>query len=153
VPSFRRPAAGSVLPLLGLASCLCQALAAAPEEPGGEPPVSLERIRAGLEKPNTLSLALVPPEPVARPRFKSSIEERNYMLSFEEQLRKDLEPTLLLRQSRDWASRCCGMDLSILFKGIEQAWDARKQRKIREQIARELEELQAATAKPTPPPK
>ena len=125
----------------------------APQEPGGEPPVSLERIREGLEKPNTLSRALVPSEPAARPRFKSSIEERNYMLSFEEQLRKDPEPTLLLRQSRDWASQCCGMDLNILFKGIEQAWDARKQRKIREQIARELEELKAATAKPTPPPK
>ena len=113
--------------------------------------MSLERIREGLEKPNTLSAALER-QPEARPRFRSAVDERRRVLTFEEQLQKDLEPTPLLRQSRDWASRCCGMDMSVLFKGIEQAWDRRKVRKIREQIARELEELQAAAAK-TPPSK
>ena len=58
-------------------------------------------------------------------------------------LDKDLEPTLLQAQSRDWASRCCGIDLGVLFKGIDQALQRRKEQKVREQIARELEELKA----------
>ena len=77
-------------------------------------------------------------------RFKTGVEERTYMLPFKEQLDKDLEPTLLQAQSRDWASRCCGIDLGMLFNPIERALQRRKERKIREQIARELEELKAA---------
>lgn len=148
VSNVRRPAAALAITLLSL----LQAFAAAPQEPStGQAPVSLERIREGLEKPNALSAALARPQPDARPRFRSLVEERRRVLTFEEQLQKDLEPTPLLRQSRDWASRCCGLDMSVLFKGIEQAWDRRKTRKIREQIARELEELQAAVK--IPPPK
>ena len=77
-------------------------------------------------------------------RFEIKVEQRRYMLSFEEQLHKDLEPTLLQRQSREWASQCCGLDLEVLFKPIDRAWQQRKQRKIRERIARELDELKAA---------
>ena len=68
------------------------------------------------------------------------------MLTFEEQLHKDLELTPLQRQSADWASRCCGLDLGVLFKPIDEAMKRRKERKIRERIAEELEQVKAAAA-------
>ena len=37
------------------------------------------------------------------------------MLTFHEYLRKELELTPLQRQSADWASRCCGIDLGQVF--------------------------------------
>ena len=129
--------------LLCLIATLSPAAAVAQQQPPGDDlPVSLERIRAGLEKPDGHALDIPPLVPLTR--FKIGVEERTYMLPFKEQLDKDLEPTLLQAQSRDWASRCCGIDLGVLFKGIDQALQRRKERKIREQIARELEELKAA---------
>jgi hypothetical protein len=140
VASFTRPPSAV---LLGLIAALSPAPAVAQEQPpGADLPVSLERIREGLEKPAEHALSLPPLVPLTR--FRTSVEERTYMLPFKEQLDKDLEPTLLQKQSRDWASRCCGMDLGVLFKSIDQALQRRQERKIREQIARELEELKAA---------
>jgi hypothetical protein len=121
---------------------------AGPQEPAGlELPTSLERVRAGVEKPKafTFEVGAGKEPPVAR--FETRIEVRRYMLSFEEQLHKDLELTPLQRQSQEWASRCCGLDLGVLFKPIERALERRKKRKIGEQIARELEELEAARRK------
>lgn len=118
-------------------------LAAAPQQPASdELPVSLERIREAIEKPD--QPALIIPPLLSLTRFKTTVEERTYMLPFKEQFDKDLEPTLLQAQSRDWASRCCGLDVGALFKSIDRAMQRRKERKIREQIARELEELKAA---------
>ena len=129
--------------LLGLISTLSPALAIAqPPPPSGDLPVSLERIREGVEEPAERALVVTPLVPLTR--FKTGVEERTYMLPFKEQLDKDLEPTLLQAQSRDWASRCCGLDLGALFKPIDRALQRRKERKIRELIARELEELKAA---------
>ncbi len=138
--SFTRPPFAI---LLCVAATLSPAVAAAQQQaPGGDLPVSLERIRAGLDKPIEHAIDIPPLVPLTR--FRSGVEERTYMLPFKEQLDKDLEPTLLQKQSRDWASRCCGMDLGALFKSIDQALQRRQERKIREQIARELEELKAA---------
>jgi len=129
--------------VLGLMVSLCPALAAAPQQPAAaDLPVSLERIREGLEKAPEGVLTFPPPVPL--PLFKSTVEEKRFMLSFEEQLHKDLEPTLLQEQSREWASKCCGLDLGALFKSIDRALDRRRERKIRQEIARELEELKAA---------
>jgi hypothetical protein len=122
---------------------LCRPGAAAPQQPA-DLPVSLEHIREGLEKQEAL---LVFPRPVPLPRFRTTVEEKRFMLSFEEQLSKDLEPTLLQEQSREWASKCCGLDLGVLFDSIDRALQRRRERKIREQIARELEELKRATAR------
>ena len=123
---------------------LCPPVAAAPQQPA-DLPVSLEHIREGLEKPEEGWLVFPPPVPL--PRFRTTVEEKRFMLTFEEQLRKDLEPTLLQEQSREWASKCCGLDLGNLFKSIDRALDRRRERKVREEIARELEELKAATAR------
>lgn len=124
------------------------ALAGAPQPPpSGELPVSFERIRAGVEKPEGHALDAGVPLPLPAVRFDVTVEGRTYMLSFEEQLHKDLEPTLLQRQSRDWASKCCGLDLNMLFEPIDRALQRRKERRIRQQIARELEELEASRRK------
>ena len=123
---------------------LCPALAAAQQPAATDLPVSLEHIREGLEKPPEGLLAFPPPVPL--PLFRTKVEEKRFMLSFEEQLHKDLEPTLLQKQSREWASQCCGLDLGMLFKSIDRALDRRRERKIREEIARELEALKAARA-------
>ena len=138
--NFTRPPSAVLLCLVATFSPA--AAVAQPQPSGGDLPVSLERIRAGLEKPVEQAIDILPLVPLTR--FRTSVEERRYMLPFKEQLDKDLEPTLLQKQSRDWASRCCGMDLGVLFKPIDQALQRRKERKIREQIARELEELEAA---------
>ena len=126
-----------------------QSPALPPSQPpaGGDLPVSLDRIRAAVDKPEVHPLVINVPLQLEVPRFETSVEVRSFMLSFEEQLRKDLEPTPLLRQSRDWASRCCGIDVNLLIKPIERALQERKRRKIRERIARELEELKAAREK------
>jgi len=140
VASFTRPPFAI---LLCLAATLSPAAAIAQQQAsGGDFPFSLERIRAGLDKPIEHAIDIPPLVPLTR--FRTGVEERTYMLSFKQQLDKDLEPTLLQKQSRDWASRCCGMDLGVLFKSIDQALQRRQERKIREQIARELEELKAA---------
>lgn len=100
---------------------LCPALAAAPQQrAASDLPVSLERIREGLEKPPEGLLTFPPPVPL--PLFKSTVEEKRFMLSFEEQLHKDLEPTLLQAQSREWASKCCGLDLGALFSRSTERW-------------------------------
>jgi hypothetical protein len=131
--------------LLGLLSCGTSALAAAAEQPtNGDLPVSLGRIRAAVEEPAAHSLEMNAPLPLPVPRFKTTAEQRIYMLSFEQQLHKDLELTPLQRQSQEWGSRCCGLDLDVLFKPIERALQRRKERKIRRQIAQELEQLKAA---------
>ena len=136
--------------LLGLIVTLSPAAAVARQQPpGGDLPVSLERIREGVEKPAEHAITLPPLMPLTR--FRTGVEERTYMLPFKEQLDKDLEPTLIQAQSRDWASRCCGLDLGLLFKPIEQAMQRRKERRIREQIARELEELEKAARCRTAP--
>ena len=134
---------------LALAALLtCQSPAPAAQDrlpPGAGLPVSLERIRTTLERPPALDVDVPLSLPVVR--FEISVEARPYMLSFEEQLRKDLELTPLQRQSRDWASRCCGLDLGVLFDPIDRALQRRKERRIRQQIARELEDLKAAREK------
>lgn len=112
-------------------------------KPAEEPPVSLTKIRDGVSR----TPALNPDRQISVPTFRTRTEARPLMLPFDEYLRQQLEPTPLLQQSRDWASRCCGIDLGLLFDPIDKALEQRKTRKVREQIARELEELEAAKKK------
>jgi hypothetical protein len=78
------------------------------------------------------------------PIFKTGIKQRVFVLSLEEQLHKEFDLNLLQRQSANWASMCCGIDIGLLVKGIDRALQQRKMRKIREQVTRELTELEAA---------
>jgi hypothetical protein len=108
------------------------------QDEAAAPPVSLDRIRERVARTPALKVDPKPPVPL----FRTTTEARALMLPFQEHLRQQLEPTLLQRQSRDWASRCCGIDLGLLFNGIDKAVERRKIRKVREQIARELAELE-----------
>jgi hypothetical protein len=146
VAMFRSGTLAALLSPLALVMSPSAGLAAAPQPPAGVPPVSVERIQEQLNKNAAATLrdmSLQPP--VAT--FRSGIEQRVFVLTFEEQLRKDFTLNLLQRQSADWGSRCCGLSLSQLFNSVEKALDRRKVRKIRQQIARELAELEAVRKK------
>ena len=143
MPSSRPRAVFAVLSLLfsgaGALTGAAQDPATAPKQ-GEAPPVSLDRIREGLERAPAMKIEVK--LPVAT--FRTTTEARVLMLPFDEYLRKELELTPMQRQSADWASRCCGLDLGLLFDPIERALDRRKMRLMRERIARELEQLEEA---------
>jgi hypothetical protein len=116
------------------------AQAPVPPQEQPAPPVSLDRIREGVARTPALRLDSKPPTPT----FRTTTEGRALMLPFHDYLRQKLELTPLQRQSQEWASRCCGIDLGRLFNGLEKALERRKARQVREQIGRELAELEAA---------
>ena len=111
-----------------------------PQDQAAPLPVSVDRIRAGVQRAPAFKIDV----PLPVPRFRTRTDERVWMVPFDEYLRKELELTPLQRQSADWASRCCGFDLGGLFDEVEKAWERRKARQIRERSARELKELEAA---------
>jgi hypothetical protein len=114
-----------------------------PDRGGFKTTFSVERIREQLKNTSAPRLLDVPlPLPVAT--FRTGVEQRVYVLTLGPQLRKDFTLTLLQRQSADWASKCCGLNLNQLFQSAERALQRRQIRKIRERIARELTELEAA---------
>ena len=111
------------------------------------PPVSLERIRGGLEGAQAPRLKLDVPAQLPVATFKTRIDQRVFVLSLEEQLRKDFTLTPLQRQSAEWAAKCCGYDVGRLVESVTKALRDRKIRKTREQIVRELADLEAARRK------
>ena len=135
-----------------LITCLAAPPAAAAQTPATDLPVSVGRIREELAKPSESRLDLEMKLPVAT--FRVRVEQRRLVPTFEEWLEKELKLTGLQRQSADWAAQCCGgyrfaggsypVSLDPLFKSLANALERRKVRKIREQIARELAELEAA---------
>ena len=131
--------------MLAVLIVLSAALAAASQQPPPEPPVSLERIRKELQKPPGIDLTMPLQMPVAT--FRARIEQRLYVLTVEEWIQKEFKLTALQRQSAEWGARCCGINLltvgSGLTKRIKEARRRREVRKVREQIARELAELEA----------
>ena len=134
----------SVLPLVAVVVCRAATLGAAPQEPN-DPPLSLERVRDGLAK--TPARRFDRPLDVPIATFKSSVRQRIYVSSFEEWLDKEFRLTALQRQSADWGAKCCGLNLISLLKRVDRALERRKVRKIREEIARELAQLEAAKKK------
>jgi hypothetical protein len=139
-------------PAVLAALCLFVSLAGSPaaeaqvvppsQEQAAEPPVSLDRIREGVARTPALKLEQKQPTPT----FRTTTEGRRLMLPFHEYLRKELELTPLQRQSADWASRCCGIDLGQVFKGVGKAWGRRKARHLRERIGQELADLETLRA-------
>jgi hypothetical protein len=121
-------------------------LQAAPQEPAGDSPSSLRRLRKQLEKTPGPGLKLDVDVPV-RPTFKSRVDQRAWVLTLEEALHKQFDLNDLQRQSAAWASQCCGFNVGHLLNAVEKALHQRKIRKTREQIARELAEIEAARKK------
>jgi hypothetical protein len=130
-------------------------LGAAPQAPAGELPVSVERIREELKRTPALDVNRPVEQPVAT--FRMRIEQRVYVLSLEDWIEKEFRLTALQRQSAAWAGTCCGgyvlasgaygVRLDPLIDRLEKALQRRRVRKIRERIARELAELEAARKK------
>lgn len=115
---------------------------AAPQEQPGEAATSVTRIKHRLERP--VSRSFTPAVPARlRPTFKSRTDQRAFVPTLEEDLHKTFALTDFQRQYAEYASRS-GLDLGFLFSRIDKAMEERKIRKTREQMARELAELQAA---------
>jgi hypothetical protein len=148
-----RVTASAVFYPLAAAVALSATVSAAPQSPAPNLPVSVDRVREELTKRPTpglkLDTAIEPPKPV----FKSGVEQELFVLPFEKWLEKELELKGLQKQSAEWGAKCCGIDLNVLFSGIEDAMNRRKVRKIREQIKRELAALETARTKAATPPR
>ncbi len=131
--------------MLAVLIVLSATLAAVPQQPRVEPPVSLERIREELKNPPGVDFNRPIEGPVAT--FRARVERRAWVPTVEEWIQKEFKLTALQRQSAEWGSKCCGINLltlgSGLTKSITGARQRREVRRIREQIARELAELEA----------
>jgi len=113
---------------------------AAPQQENHPAADSVSRIKRELERSPAERLKLDLQLPVAT--FRATVEQRRYMLSFAEWLQKEFELTPFQRQSQEWRSRCCGIDLAGLTHTLDRALQRRETRKIRNQIARELAQLE-----------
>jgi len=129
-------------------ACVIQA---APQDPAAvrvtspDRGASLDRVKDRLERP--VARPLAPSAPVRlRPVFKSGVEKHPFVITLDEDLHKTFDLNALQRQSAAWSSQCCGLDLGRVVKAMERANDERLAGKTRQQIARELAELQAARA-------
>jgi hypothetical protein len=136
-------AAAFALSLTAVMGLLATPIAAAPQAPEPARPAPLSRVKDAIEKtpPQSLKFDVKMTMPVAT--FRTTTQ-RDYMLPFVEQLRKEFELTPLQKQSAEWASKCCGLNLLSFTKGLKSAWRRRDERRTREQIARELADLRAA---------
>ena len=105
----------------------------------------LERIRKELAKPPARRLKLDGIQ-TSVPVFRATVE-REDVPSFKALLEKEFRLNDFQRQSQEWSSKCCGLDLIGLVKGVDKYLKKREARKIREQIARELAQIEAASKK------
>jgi hypothetical protein len=119
---------------------------AAPQEPAA-PPESVQHIRTVLNRTPSQSLKFDArmPQPVAT--FRVSVDTRVFGLSIVDQLRKEFELTPLQRQSAEWRSKCCGVNLLSLADVIEKGVRQWKEKRIRDRVNRELADVIAAAEK------
>jgi hypothetical protein len=123
--------------------CLC-GMAEAAQDPAPDEPVSVARIRERLAK---TSSGVQFDRPVQLPvTFRSGVEQRVYVPTLKQWLQKEFELTPIQRQSADWAARCCGIALNPLFEKVEEALQRQRVRRTREQIRREIGDIEAARA-------
>lgn len=117
----------------------------APQDPTGIPLTSLEQIRDRLQKPP--EPRLMPSEPAQLwPTFKSEVERHPWVPTLEQELHKQFDLNAFQRQSAEWRSKCCGINLGQVYNAIGKALDERRVTTIRAQIRRELAELEASRA-------
>jgi hypothetical protein len=132
---------------LCFATMLWPASAGAAPQEAAAPPDSVEHVKTALNRTPSQSLRFDArmPEPVAT--FKVSVNQRVFGLSIVDQLRKEFELTLLQRQSAEWRSKCCGINLLTLGDAIGKALRQWKEQRIRDRVSRELAEVIAAAEK------
>jgi hypothetical protein len=104
-------------------------------------PLSVERIQEALEKKPAGRLRLDVGVPLVT--YRTSVE-REQTLSFKEQLRKEFELNDFQRQSQEWASKGRGINLLQLASNLRKAYRNAKEKRIREEIARELAAVEEA---------
>jgi hypothetical protein len=131
----------ALLLLLTLAVCPA-AVAAAPQQPAPAAPESVQRIKDELATGPAIKLTTQAPMQL-RPTFKARADERVFVPTLEEVLHKQFDLNDIQRQSAQWAAQCCGLKVGQAVEVIEDAFRERKIRKTREQISRELAEIEA----------
>jgi hypothetical protein len=136
VGTFLRTTRSALLCVLALGVSPAATLGAAPQQADNGSPVSLNRIKEQLAKAPTRELKPEAAVPL--------------VLTLEEALHKEFDLNDLQRQSAEWRSRCCGINLGQVVQMIDDAMKERKIRKTQEQIWRELAELEAARKKLPP---
>ena len=127
--------------------CLAAPRAAAAQDPTGDLPVSIDRIRDDLARPPAIRLPAKAPTPI--PTFKSRVDQHVFVLPLKEWLAKEFDLTPMQRQSAEWAAAYRqGIRFDLLIDYIADARRHRQERQIRQQIARELAEIELARRKP-----
>lgn len=149
VRSSRRASFFVLLLLTALVMCSAAPATAAQPRPRGAQPLDrsdLDHIKQALAKAPPLRLS--PKEPVPlRVTFRSHADARVFVPTLEDVLHKQFDLNDLQRQSAQWAAQCCGLNVGQIVKVVDDAIRERKVRKTREQIARELAEIEAAARK------
>jgi hypothetical protein len=140
-----------VLALVTGLSATIGAAPQAPQQPDSVAGASLDRIKGKLANGPARELKPDAPVPLRVPTFKARVDQRVFVMTLEEALHKEFDLNDLQRQSAEWASKCCGVDIGQLVKIVDDAMKERQVRKTREQIWRELAELEAARKKVPPP--
>ena len=140
-----RQAISTLLVCAVIAACSGGALRAEPQDPADGTASSVTRIKQRLNTPPAPRLA--PKQPVQlRPTYRSRTSARPWVPTLEEHLRDTFTLTDFQRQYARYAAQCCGLDLGALFRGVDQALDERRTRQVREEIRRELADLETARA-------
>lgn len=111
-------AAAFALSLTAILGPLAAPAAAAPQTPEPSPSASLARVKNAIDKTPSRSLRFDVKVAMPVATFKTTTE-RDYMVPFVAQLRKEFELTPLQKQSAEWASKCCGLNLLSLSKGLK----------------------------------
>ena len=132
---------------LSLAATLWPVAAGAATQEAAAAPDSVENVKAALSRTPSQSLRFDArmPEPVAT--FRVTVDQSVFGLSIVDQLRKEFELTPLQRQSAEWRSRCCGINLLSLADSIGKAVRQWKEQRIHDRVSRELAEVIAAADK------
>jgi hypothetical protein len=116
---------------------------ARPQEQGAVACTSIDKVKEGVLTPIVTPLA--PSVPVRlRPVFKSGVEKHPFVLTLEEDLHKTFELTDFQRRAANWSAQCCGLNLAQIYGAIKQAQAESQVRKAREQVLRELADLDSA---------
>jgi hypothetical protein len=130
-----------VASLCAFAVCLPAQLQSVPQDQTRDPGFSAERVVKRLKEAPAPRLPLDRPESVAT--YRVTVEQHRVMLSFQEQLQKEFTLTDFQRQSQEWRSNCCGIHIARLVDRLDKVLRRREVRRLREQIARELAQIEA----------
>jgi hypothetical protein len=105
----------------------------------------LDRIKARLAQPPGPKLATSEPAE-RRPVFKSSVERHPWVPTLDDELHKAFDLNPYQRQSAEWRSKCCGLNLGQVFDAVAKARHDVQERKARAEVQRELAELERTRA-------